>query len=93
MYWIRFADTEAANDAWSSKTGMVALVNTPGLARLQLQFEEKALRLCISLGSSILAEEVLNNEGRRRIAAAVADYVLKLDENPLQGYRSGSRYE
>lgn len=83
---IRFADTEAANDAWSSKTGMVALVNTPGLARLQLQFEEKALRLCISLGSSILAEEVLNNEGRKRIAAAVADYVIKLDENPLSGH-------
>ena len=40
---LRFADTEAADDAWSKKTGVVALVNTPGLARLQLRFEEKAL--------------------------------------------------
>lgn len=83
---IRFADTEAADDTWSKKTGMVALVNTPGLARLHLRFEEKALRLRISLGSAVLVDEVLDNEGRKRIAAAVADYVLKLDENPLSGH-------
>jgi uncharacterized protein YcbX len=83
---IRFADTEAADDAWSKKTGMVALVNTPGLARLHIRFEEEALRLRISLASTVLVDEVLNNEGRKRIAAAVADYVLKLDENPLSGY-------
>src|SRR4249920_3218410 len=80
---IRFADTEAADDAWSKKTGMVALVNTPGLARLHIRFEDEALRLRISLASTVLVDEVLNNEGRKRIATAVADYVLKLDENPL----------
>jgi uncharacterized protein len=83
---IRFADTEAADDAWSKKTGMVALVNAPGLARLYIRFEEEALRLRISLGGSVLVNEVLNNEGRKRIAGAVADYVLKLDENPLSGH-------
>ncbi len=83
---VRFADTEAADDAWSKKTGMVALVNTPGLARLHISFEEEALRLRISLGGSVLVNEVLNNEGRKRIAGAVADYVLKLDENPLSGH-------
>ena len=31
-------------------------------------------------------DEVLNNEGRKRLAAAVADYVLTLDENPLSGH-------
>ena len=46
---IRFADTEAADDAWSKKTGMLALVNTPGLARLQVRFEEETFRLRISL--------------------------------------------
>jgi MOSC domain-containing protein len=83
---IRFADNEAADDAWSKKTGMVALVNTPGLARLHIRFEEEALRLRISLASTVLVDEVLNNEGRKRIAAAVADYVLKLDESPLYGH-------
>lgn len=83
---IRFADTRAADDAWSKKTGMVALVNTPGLARLHLRFDQKELRLCISSADAVLVDEVLNNEGRKRVAAAVADYVLKLDENPLTGH-------
>lgn len=83
---VRFADTEAVDDAWSKKTGMVALVNTPGLARLHLKFKQKELRLTISLNSAVLVDEVLNGEGRKRVAAAVADYVLKLDENPLSGH-------
>ena len=66
---------------------MVALVNTPELARLHIRFEEEALRLRISLASTVLVDEVLNNEGRKRIAATVADYVLTLDENPLSGHR------
>jgi MOSC domain-containing protein len=80
---VRFADTQAADDTWSRKSGMVALINTPGLARLHVSFDEKALRLRINLGPSLLADEPLNPEGRRRIGAALADYVLKLDENPL----------
>jgi uncharacterized protein YcbX len=83
---IRFADTEAADDAWSRKTGMVALINTPGLARLHVRFDEKAFRLHISLGALVLVDEMLNPEGRKRIGAVLADYVLKLDENPLTGH-------
>ena len=62
---------------------MVALINTPGLARLRVAFDAKGLRLRLSLGKSVLADEALNPEGRRRIGAVLADYVLKLDENPL----------
>jgi uncharacterized protein len=80
---VRFADTEAADNAWSRKTGMVALINTPGLARLHVRFDEKALQLHISVGNSVVVDELLNPEGRRRIGAALASYVLKLDENPL----------
>jgi uncharacterized protein YcbX len=80
---IRFADTEAADEAWSRKQGMVALINTPGLARLRVGFDPKASRLRLSLGKSVLADEVLTAEGRRRIGVALAGYVLKLDENPL----------
>jgi uncharacterized protein YcbX len=83
---IRFADTEAPDDAWSRKHGMVALINTPGLARLRVSFDATALRLCISLDSAVLSEEVLNPEGRQRIGAVLADYVLKLDENPLTNH-------
>ena len=83
---IRFADTEPADEAWSKKTGMVALINTPGLARLRLRFEEKGLRLRISLGTAVLVDEVLNPGGRKRIGAVLADYVLQLHENPLSGH-------
>jgi uncharacterized protein YcbX len=37
---IRFADTAVADEAWSKKTEMVALMHTPGLARLHLMFVE-----------------------------------------------------
>ena len=66
---IRFADTQAADDTWSRKTGMLALVNTPGLARLQVGFEEKTVRLCVTLDNAVLFDDVLNPEGRKRLAA------------------------
>src|SRR5438105_8552689 len=83
---IRFADTAAADEAWSKKTEMVALMNTPGLARLHLRFEAKAQRLHLSVASTVLADEVLTPEGRQRLATAVAAYVLTLDEHPLAGH-------
>ena len=83
---IRFADSAAADEAWSKKTAMVALMNTPGLARLHLKFEEAALRLRLSFASTILVDTVLTQEGRQQLATAVAEYVLTLDENPLAGH-------
>jgi uncharacterized protein YcbX len=80
---IRFADTEAVDDAWSRKRGMVALINTPGLARLRVAFDPKASRLRLSFENAVLTDEVLTPAGRQRIGVALADYVLKLDENPL----------
>ena len=62
---------------------MLALMNTPGLARLLVEFDDKAARLHISLGTSVLVDELLNPDGRQRIGAALAGYVLKLNENPL----------
>jgi uncharacterized protein len=83
---LRFADTEAPDDAWSRKHGMVALINTPGLAPLRVAFDANTSRLRIEFKASILADEVLNAEGRRRISAVLADYVLELAENPLTGH-------
>lgn len=65
---------------------MVALINTPGLARLCVRFDEKTFRLSIRLGTSVLVDERLNPEGRRRIGAVLAGFVLKLDENPLTAH-------
>ena len=83
---IRFADTTAADEAWSKKTEMVALMNTPGLARLHLRFDAEAQRVHLSCASTVLADEILTEEGRERLATAVAAYVLTLDEHPLAGH-------
>ena len=80
---VRFADTEAADDVWSRKSGMLALINTPGLARLAVRFDQKSFRLHVSLGTSVLFDEPLNSQGRERVAAVLAGYVTKLDVNPL----------
>ena len=80
---VRFADSPAPDDAWGPKAGMLALVNTPGLARLHLSFDGQAHRLRIGLGRATLVEAALDAAGRRHIAAALADFVQSLDENPL----------
>jgi uncharacterized protein YcbX len=83
---IRFADTEAPDASWSRKQGMLALINTPGLARLRVRLDPGASRLCIVLDGSQLIDEALSPEGRQRIGAALADYSLTLDENPFKDH-------
>ena len=80
---VRFADTEAADDAWSRKSGMVALINTPGLACLNVRFDEGSFRLHVSLGTSVLFDGSLDSQGRQQLAAVLAGYVATLDVNPL----------
>ena len=80
---VRFANSAIPGDAWGTKHEFVALVNTPGLARLQLRFDHETQRLRIELQGEVLVDETLNNAGRKRVAAAIEEYVLTLDENPL----------
>ena len=41
---IRFANSAVIDDAWGKKHEFIALVNTPGIARLQLRFSQQTLR-------------------------------------------------
>jgi len=83
---FRFADSAAADAAWSKKVEFVALVNTPALARLDLSFDHQRLRLRIELDGALLVEAALDNDGRKRISAAVQSHVLGLSDNPLSGH-------
>ncbi|HLF71813.1 MAG TPA: MOSC domain-containing protein [Dehalococcoidia bacterium] len=83
---FRFADTEEPDDEWSSKHKMLALVNTPGLARIALRFDDAALRLTLSLDGAVLADEALDDAGRRRLCEALAAYALSLPEGALDGH-------
>jgi len=83
---FRFANSGVIDDAWSKKHEFIALVNTPGIARLQLRFNHQTLRLRISIDDNFWFDEALDDFGRQRIAAAIENYVLHLDENPLSSH-------
>lgn len=83
---FRFADSAAPDAAWSRKQELVVLMNTPGLARLDVRFDHAALRLRIARDGTVLADEALDPGGRGRLCAALESYVLSLAENPLAGH-------
>src|SRR5688500_3034639 len=65
---LRFANSPVPDHAWSRKYEFVALVNTPGLAPLDVRFDHGALRLRISRDGAVLVDAPLDDAGRRRIA-------------------------
>ena len=83
---IRFADTPAADDAWSPKPGMLVLMNTPALARIAAQYDDKTRRLRLDLDGETLIDEALDAAGRERIAAALSSFARDQDVNPLEGH-------
>jgi uncharacterized protein YcbX len=83
---FRFADTPEGDDEWSSKHGMLVLVNTPGLARLRLKYDHDAQSLSIRVDGALLANEALDEDGRKRLCSAVAHYALFHPEGALAGH-------
>lgn len=83
---FRFANAAVSGDGWGTKHEFVALVNTPGLARLALEFDHDRLRLRIALRGETLVDEGLDPGGRVRIAAVVERYVLGLADSPLSSH-------
>lgn len=82
---FRFADAPVADNAWCRKYHGLVLANTPGLARLNVRFDERTQRLTIYAQNKMLAHDSLDAAGRQRVVDAITDYVLSLDENPLKG--------
>src|SRR4051812_7465598 len=82
---FRFADAPVADTAWCRKYNGVVLANTPGLARLNVRFDERTQRLKILFENQILADAPMDEAGRQRAVDAITTYVLSLEENPLRG--------
>jgi uncharacterized protein YcbX len=82
---FRFADAPVADAQWCRKYHGVVLANTPGLARLQLDFDAQAHLLKITHLNQVLAYESLDDAGRQRLVDTITGYVQSLDENPLKG--------
>jgi uncharacterized protein YcbX len=83
---FRFADTPEPDEAWSRKHGMVALMHTPGIARLRLSFDDTSMRIRVALDGAVIADEALDADGRRRLCDAVGAYISQLDESGLQDH-------
>ncbi|MDP1672045.1 MAG: MOSC domain-containing protein [Burkholderiales bacterium] len=83
---FRFANAPVADDQWCRKYEGIVLANTPGLARLSTQFDHHQLRLKISLDAQVLADEGLDEAGRKRMVEALTAYVLDLREHPLRNH-------
>ena len=84
---LRFNDAAVTDDSWGTKLECVALINTPGLTRLRLEYDHKALRLRIRLDEAMLVDEdVRDAAGRTRFASTVEQYVVGLAENPLSAH-------
>lgn len=83
---FRLGDSAAPDDAWSRKYELVVLANTPGLARLAVRFDHRAMRLRLTHDGAPLADEALDVAGRRRLCATLERYVLGLPDNPLTGH-------
>lgn len=83
---FRFADAPVGDTEWCRKYNGVVLANTPGLARLNVRFDEGRRTLRIARGGTVLAEEALTDTGRQWLVDALTSYVQSLDENPLKGH-------
>ncbi|MGE5465638.1 MAG: MOSC domain-containing protein [Methanocella sp.] len=83
---FRFANCRADDHEWSTKHEFVALVNTPGLARLNVRYDHARRMLRIASDRTVLAEEALHGEGRTRLASVVQEYVVGLADHPLMDH-------
>ena len=83
---FRFADSKTPDAAWSKKYEFVALVNTPGIARLEVRYGHEAQWLRVGFDGAVLAEDTLDDRGRKHLSSAVQEYVLGLADNPFSGH-------
>jgi uncharacterized protein YcbX len=82
---LRFHDAAVADEAWGTKLGFVALVHTPALAALGVTYEASSRRLRLRHGDTLVLDVVLDDDGRRRFAAAIERYLADLGDPAVAG--------
>ena len=85
---FRFADKGASDDfSWQKKHNFVALVNTPGISRLEMRFDLDSRILSLKLGRELLVSGSIDlEEDRSDLSEAVSKFVSSLEINPLVGH-------
>ena len=69
---------------------MLALVNTPGLARLDARYDDQATGWSSALMVRAWSRRRSTPAGREQIAAELASFVLGLEVNPLTAMRTAA---
>jgi len=85
---LRTGTSTTPDDVWSTKAEFVALVNTPALASLRVEFDHETHRLRIHHADEVLLDDVLDGAGRGRFAAAIERFLSGLGENPVASRES-----
>ena len=85
---FRFADKGAPDDfSWQKKHNFVALVNTPGISRLEMIFDTDSRILSLKLGRELLVSGSIDlEEDRSDLSEGVSEFVSSLEINPLVGH-------
>ncbi len=85
---FRFADQGAPDDwSWRRKINFVALSNSPGIALIELRFDDKTRVLSMNYqDDSFASGSIDSDEDRLNLSEAIGEYVTALDENPLVGH-------
>ena len=86
---FRFRNAGGRKDwSWQTKQNYVGLVNTPGLARLTVEYDLNTKYLRISEKGMVIAEGGIEDGADRFvIEEAFSDYVSTLDINPIANHR------
>jgi hypothetical protein len=88
VFSLRLGGSAVPDAGWGPKTESVVLVNTPALARLRLGFEMAANHATLHDGDgTLLFDGVLDDNGRVRFAAVVADAMQDQADSALAGRR------
>ena len=85
---FRFADKGAPDDvSWQRKHNFIALVNTPGISRLEMRFDPDSRLLSLNLGRELLMSGSIDSEADRSdLSEVVSRFVSSLEINPLVGH-------
>lgn len=87
VFSLRLGRSAVPDASWGPKTESVVLINTPALARLRLCFEMAANHATLHDDGTLLFDGVLDDNGRVRFAAVVADVLQNQADSPLTGGR------
>jgi uncharacterized protein YcbX len=85
---FRFADQGAVDDwKWRRKANFVGLVNSPGIALLELEFDSEKRVLTLNYEGGVFARgSVDSEEDRLDLSEAVGEYITALGINPLMDH-------